>query len=122
MPETKTIAQHIRHLLMSVTLLWALMLNGQEVRAYSLPADNAAAPTSKVAHAPAEKKTVVKQKVSLEATTSFVTLNLQQATLPAPLPAFAAPTDDILPAQTALPKGNGFVAQLFPVTIQPNAP
>ena len=98
------------------------MLNGQEVRAYSLPADNAAAPASKVAHAPAEKKTVVKQKVSLEATTSFVTLNLQQATLPAPLPAFAAPTDDMLPAQTALPKGNGFVAQLFPVTIQPNAP
>ncbi|MEJ8758066.1 RNA methyltransferase [Pontibacter sp. H259] len=119
MPESKTIAQHFRYLLMSVTLLWALMLNGQEVRAYSLPADKAA---SEVAHAPAEKKTVVKQKVSLEATTSFVTLNLQQATLPAPLPAFAAPTDDMLPAQTALPKGNGFVAQIFPITIQPNAP
>ncbi|MBC5773994.1 RNA methyltransferase [Pontibacter sp. KCTC 32443] len=108
---------------MSVTLLWALMLNGQEVVAYSLPADHAAQQaTSKVADAPAEKKTVVKQKVSLEATTSFVTLNLQQATLPAPLPAFAAPTDEILPAHTALPIGNGFVAQLFPTTIQPNAP
>ncbi len=124
MPETKAIAQHIRHLLMSVTLLWALMLNGQEVRAYSLPADNTTKQeASKLTDAPApEHKTVVKQKVSLEATTSFVTLNLQQATLPAPLPAFAAPTDDELPAQTALPVGNGFVAQLFPTTIQPNAP
>lgn len=124
MPQTKTIAQHFRYLLMSVTLLWALMLNGQEVRAYALPADNAAKQdTSKVADAPAsENRTVVKQKVSLEATTSFVTLNLQQATLPAPLPAFAAPTNETLPAHTALPAGNGFVAQLFPTTIQPNAP
>ncbi|MBB6611269.1 RNA methyltransferase [Pontibacter sp. Tf4] len=109
---------------MSVTLLWALMLNGQEVRAYSLPADTSPKQeASTVADAPVpEHKTVVKQKVSLEATTSFVTLNLQQATLPAPLPAFAAPTDELLPAQAALPTGNGFVAQLFPVTIQPNAP
>ena len=98
------------------------MLNGQEVRAYTLPADNATEQNaSKIAHAP-EKKHVVKQKVSLEATTSFVTLNLQQATLPAPLPVFATPTDDILPACTTLPAGNGFVAQLFPTIIQPNAP
>jgi hypothetical protein len=122
MPQTKTIAQQFRYLLMSVTLLWALMLNGQEVRAYTLPAaDTTEQGTAKLAHAP-QKKTVVKQKVSLEATTSFVTLNLQQATLPAPLHAFAAPTDEVLPAQTALPSGNGFVAQLFPTTIQPNAP
>ncbi|NEM99527.1 RNA methyltransferase [Pontibacter sp. BT327] len=109
---------------MSVTLLWALMLNGQEVRAYSLPADNTTKQeASRLSDAPApEKKTIVKQKVSLEATTSFVTLNLQQATLPAPLPAFATPGNEPLPAHTKLPAGNGFVAQLFPVTIQPNAP
>ena len=109
---------------MSATLLWALLLNGQEVRAYTLPADNTTKQeTSRVSHAPAsESKTVVKQKVSLEATTSFVTLNLQQATLPAPFPAFAIPTDEALPAHTVLPSGNGFVAQLFPTTIQPNAP
>lgn len=109
---------------MSVTLLWALMLNGQEVRAYVLPADNTTRQeTPRVTDAPvSETKTVVKQKVSLEATTSFVTLNLQQATLPAPFPAFASPTDEVLPAHTALPSGNGFVAQLFPTTIQPNAP
>lgn len=109
---------------MSVTLLWALMLNGQEVVAYSLPATNAGhQATSKVTDAPvSEKKTVVKQKVSLEATTSFVTLNLQQATLPTLLQAFIAPTDDALTAHSNLPKGNGFVAQLFPITIQPNAP
>jgi hypothetical protein len=122
MPQTNTIAQHFRYLLMSVTLLWALMLNGQEVRAYTLPATKTTEQgATKIAHAPV-KKTVVKQKVSLEATTSFVTLNLQQATLPAPLPVFAAPTDEVLPAHTSLPAGNGFVAQLFPTTIQPNAP
>jgi len=109
---------------MSVTLLWALMLNGQEVRAYSLPADNTTKQeASRLSDTPApEKKTIIKQKVSLEATTSFVTLNLQQATLPAPLPAFATPGNEPLPANTTLPAGNGFVAQLFPVTIQPNAP
>ncbi|HEY4649765.1 MAG TPA: RNA methyltransferase [Pontibacter sp.] len=124
MPKTITIAQHFRHLLMSVTLLWALMLNGQEVRAYSLPAESKAKQeATKVSDAPVQDtKAVVKQKVSLEAITSFVTLNLQQATLPAPLPVFAAPTDELLPAQAAQPIGNGFVAQLFPVTIQPNAP
>lgn len=124
MPKTKTIALHIRHLLMSVTLLWALMLNGQEVRAYSLPAENTTKQeASRLSDAPApEKKTIVKQKVSLEATTSFVTLNLQQATLPAPLPAFATPGNEPLPAHSTLPAGNGFVAQLFPITIQPNAP
>ena len=129
MPKTITIAQHVRHLLMSVTLLWALMLNGQEVRAYSLPADSLPAENttkqeaSRLSDAPApEKKIIIKQKVSLEATTSFVTLNLQQATLPAPLPAFATPGNEPLPAHSTLPAGNGFVAQLFPITIQPNAP
>ena len=124
MPETKTIALYFRHLLMSVTLLWVLMLNGQEVRAYSLPAATATEKgASAIADGPgSENKTIVKQKVSLEATTSFVTINLQQATLPAPLPTFAAPTNDVLPAHSALPTGNGFVAQLFPTTIQPNAP
>ena len=124
MPQTKNIAQHLRYLLMSVTLLWALMLNGQEVRAYSLPAENTSQQAaSTLSDAPAtEKRTVIKQKVSLEATTSFVTINLQQAILPAPFPAFAVPVDELLPAYTALPKGNGFVAQLFPTTIQPNAP
>ena len=123
MPQKSTIAQHLRYLLMSVTLLWALMLNGQEVVAYSLPAEKPVKETNqKVVNAPATEKSVVKQKVSLEATTSYVTINLQQATLPAPFPVFAAPTNDNFSALTAKPTGNGFVAQLFPVTIQPNAP
>ena len=121
MPKAKTISCHVKHLLMSFTLLWALMLNGKEVAAYAPAAQQHN--TQHLATAPAsENKAVVKQKVSLEATTSFVTLNLQQATLPAPFPAFAIPTDEALPAHTVLPSGNGFVAQLFPTTIQPNAP
>ncbi|MFD2246101.1 RNA methyltransferase [Pontibacter ruber] len=118
-----TISYHFRHLLMSVTLLWALMLNGQEVVAYTY--DNAPKQTaSKLASAPgAERKTVVKQKVSLEATTSFVVLNLEQQALePAPLPSFAAPADEVVPAYAARAPGKGFVARLFPITIQPNAP
>ncbi|MHA6246697.1 RNA methyltransferase [Pontibacter sp. CAU 1760] len=104
---------------MSVTLLWALMLNGQEVVAYT-----SATPISKqLASAPAETRTVIKQKVSLEATTSFVALNLPQAVVPLPQqPTFANPADLLLPAYTTIPPGIGFVARLFPIIIQPNAP
>ncbi|GAB3527788.1 hypothetical protein GCM10027443_04730 [Pontibacter brevis] len=125
MPNTKTISYYFKHLLMSFTLLWALMLNGQEVVAYTsaatVPAQQA---DSRLATAPAsENKTVVKQKVSLEATTSFVALNLQQATVPLPQqPSFAKPTDELLPAYTTIPPGIGFVSRIFPITIQPNAP
>ncbi|TXK44944.1 RNA methyltransferase [Pontibacter qinzhouensis] len=109
---------------MSLTLLWALTLNGQEVIAFSTTA-KAKAPvaTTKLATTPdKESKTVVKQKVSLEATTSFVALNLHQAIIPAPVQSFAAPADEEMKSSGLAPPGNGFVAQLFPVTIQPNAP
>ncbi|PRY16297.1 hypothetical protein CLV24_101142 [Pontibacter ummariensis] len=107
---------------MSVTLLWALMLNGQEVVAYSSVPGATQQNSSQLAPE-AESKTVVKQKISLEATTSFVVLSLEQAVEPLPQqPSFANPTDELLPAYTAVPPGAGFVAQIFPVTIQPNAP
>ncbi len=124
MPKVKTIFCHVKHLLMSVTLLWALMLNGQEVVAYTSAATGTAQqPNSKLATAPSETKTVVKQKVSLEATTSFVALNLPQAVVPLPQhPTFANPTNELLPAYTTIPPGIGFVARLFPIIIQPNAP
>ncbi len=109
---------------MSLTLLWALMLNGQEVIAYSASAKaTTPAATAKLATAPdKESKTVVKQKVSLEATTSFVALNLHQAIIPAPAQSFVLPADEEMKSSGLAPPGNGFVAQLFPVTIQPNAP
>lgn len=120
MPKVKTISCHVKHLLMSVTLLWALMLNGKEVVAYSAAANGAA---QQVTAPSPEDKAVVKQKVSLEATTSFVALNLQQAVVPLPQqPTFPNPSDELLPAYTAVPPGAGFVARLFPVIIQPNAP
>ncbi|GHA70480.1 hypothetical protein GCM10007389_24780 [Pontibacter akesuensis] len=107
---------------MSVTLLWALMLNGQEVVAYTSVAGHAQETgTTLASHA--EQKTVIKQKVSLEGTTSFVALNLQQDIAPLPQqPGFARPTDMVLPAYTTVPPGAGFIATLFPITIQPNAP
>ncbi len=122
MPKAKSISCHVKHLLMSLTLLWALMLNGKEVAAYAPAAQQHNA--QQLATAPAsEHKAVVKQKVSLEATTSFVALNLQQAVLPLPQQAaFPNPTDELLPAYTAVPPGAGFVARLFPIIIQPNAP
>lgn len=107
---------------MTFTLLWALMLNGQEVVAYS----SATAPAQtdgQVTHMPNhENKTVIKQKVSLEATTSFVALNLQQAVEPFHMPTFAKPTNELLVGYNTAPSGIGTVAKLFPVTIQPNAP
>ena len=108
---------------MTVTLLWALMLNGQEVVAYTYTAQGTPAKSaSQLATAPQEK-TVIKQKVMLEATTSFVVLNLEQDTLePTPIPAFAKPTDEALPAYAARAPGTGFVARFFPISIQPNAP
>ncbi|WP_230679980.1 RNA methyltransferase [Pontibacter sp. 172403-2] len=124
MPSIKNISCYFRYLLVSFTLLWALMLNGHEVVAYSAaaPATEQQADMQLHTKAKNEKKTLVKQTVSLEATTSFTTLNLQQVLKPLPLPDFAAPTNEALPVASAVPAGAGFAAQLFPVTIQPNAP
>ena len=121
MPKAKSISCHVKHLLMSLTLLWALMLNGKEVAAYAPAAQQHN--TQQLATAPAsENKAVVKQKVSLEATTSFVDLTLQQAVVPFPNQTFAAPSDEALPAFVASLPGAGFAAVLFPITIQPQAP
>jgi hypothetical protein len=124
MPKVNNISSHLKHLLMSVTLLWALMLNGQEVVAYTSLADSAPKQANtRLTDAPDhEKRTVVKQKVSLEATTSFVALNLQQAVEPIAQPTFVRVTNELLPAYTTIPPGLTLVAQIFPITIQPNAP
>jgi hypothetical protein len=123
MPKATKIFCHLRHLLMSVTLLWALMLNGQEVVAYT-SAKGAAPQESNELTSAKEKKTIVKQKVSLEGTTSFVALNLQQDMAPLPQqPAFARPANELLPAAyTAVPPGAGFITRILPITLQPNAP
>ncbi|WP_240676245.1 RNA methyltransferase [Botryobacter ruber] len=123
MPKHYNISYHLRHLLLSFTLLWALMLNGQEVVAYRAPA-KATAPKAVQFNttSDADTRTEVKQKVSLEATTSFVALNLQQAVIPVPNQTFAAPSDEALPALVASLPGAGFAAVLFPITIQPQAP
>ncbi|MBC5993023.1 RNA methyltransferase [Pontibacter cellulosilyticus] len=108
---------------MTFTLLWALMLNGQEVVAYTCSAEATPQQADTRLAEKHENKTVVKQKVSLEGTTSFVALNLQQAVEPLPhQPVFANPTDILLPAYTTIPPSVGFLAQIFPITIQPNAP
>ncbi|GAB3827782.1 hypothetical protein GCM10028895_40450 [Pontibacter rugosus] len=107
---------------MSVTLLWALMLNGQEVVAYSQAVGSTQeANTTLAKHS--EQKAIVKQKVSLEGTTSFVALDLQQAVAHLPEQhSFARPTDLLLSAYTTIPPGAGFTSVLFTITIQPNAP
>lgn len=121
MSKNKTIGYHFRYILMSVTLLWALVLNGQEVTAYGVSAQPAA--TAHVKNcAEQDQKAVVKQIVSLEATTSFITINLQHALQPVPTPGFATPADELLPPYATTIPGNTFVALLFPVTIQPQAP
>jgi hypothetical protein len=123
MPNAANIPHYFRHLLMTVTLLWALMLNGQEVVAYTYSAQGIPAQPTQLATSSQENKTVIKQKVSLEGTTSFVVLNLEQDVLePSPISGFAFPQDEALPAYAARAPGAGFVARFFPISIQPNAP
>ncbi|WP_266204093.1 RNA methyltransferase [Pontibacter kalidii] len=110
---------------MSLTLLWALMLNGQEVMAYTSATGAAQQKNTELTPATDAEKTRVKQKVSLEGTTSFVALkNLQQDLEPLPQqPAFARTATALLPAAyTAVPPGAGFAARILPTTVQPNAP
>jgi hypothetical protein len=61
-------------------------------------------------------------KVWLDATASSVRYLLQQAEAPAPLPAFAAPADEVVPPYAARAPGTSLLSKFFPTSIQPHAP
>lgn len=113
------IVQQLRLFLTAITLLLVVGLNNREVTTYTVP--DAAA--HQVAHAPAaEQHGIVKKKVSLEATSSYLVLQL--AALPANFPRLNFP-DRLIPVKTSyspVVAVSGFYKLFFSTAIQPNAP
>lgn len=127
LPHTKNIGFYFRHPLMAVMLLWALTLPGQEVAVYSfLFHGTTSGAALQVTAAPDGEGTVQEQAVQA----------FEDAKVPSPpvlhlplllnhpllLLVFAAPADEPVPAFAAGAAGIKRLAQLFPATIQPNAP
>ncbi len=113
---------------MWVMLLWALTLPGHELAVYSfLVKGSAAEVASSLKSVSGEQDDFsVKQQavqVFLDANTasSIVLSPLQLFRCVFQLFAFAPPTDD-LPVYTPHAAGAELITQLFPITIQPNAP
>ena len=123
MTEVCTISQKIGFLFTAITLLCVMLLNNQEITTYRPLTENAASDTP--AHlkktASEKDKAVVKQKVSFEATTSYLVLQLVSLTnwpefnFTAPL--IFLPERPVLPVKVAL-----FFSNLLGFNIVPNAP
>lgn len=78
MAEVRTISQKISFLFTAVTLFCVMLLNNQEITTYrTLPKNSAPDASTHLKNTAGEKnQTVVKQKVSFEATTSYLVLQL----------------------------------------------
>ncbi len=113
--------------MLSVSLLWALLLYGQQALAFNIafpPEKEAPAPVQAAAFSStaADSLGQEEQKISREALALQLTFTLHQAVVPLRLPTFAAPTDEEIPSFMAKWHRGGFLARLFPIIIQPNAP
>lgn len=75
MAATRTITQHIRFLFTTVTLFCVLLLNYQEVPTYRIAAAKSKSENSSHLQSSKKSKTVVKQKVSFEATNTYFVLH-----------------------------------------------
>lgn len=129
MLNTKHVGYYFRHPLMAVMLLWALTLPGQEVAFYSFLFHGTSSHTTfQIVSAPSDEDESAVQKQGVQAfqdakVASYPVLHLPQLIKnPVLLLAFAAPTDEPLPAFAARPAGVKLLAQLLPAAIQPNAP
>lgn len=128
MSFTRTISRYLKYPLMWVMLLWALTLPGHELAVYSfLVKGSVSEVVSRLKSVAGEQDDFsVKQQavqVFLHANTaSAIVLSPQQLIRSVfQLFAFAPPTDDL---STYAPNTASaeLLAQLFPITIQPNAP
>jgi hypothetical protein len=121
MIRAKHISQHFRLFLTAVTLLYALTINHQEIPAFATAPEKAPVTALDTAASPEQDKQVLKQKVSFEAVTSFVLLDLAQ-----PLSFFRVPFEAPADLPFTLLKtdfgGTHFFSVLFGHAIQPNAP
>ena len=77
MAASRNITQQIRFLFTAVTLLCVLLLNNQEITTYNLATPKPVSHSeSHLKQSTKKEKTVAKQKVSFEATTSYFVLPL----------------------------------------------
>lgn len=119
MAHVNGIFKHLRLFLTAVTLLCALTINHKEIPAYvPAKAPNTAVDHSSMAGTGTE---VVKQKISFEAVTSSILLDLAQ-----PFSFlrvfFEAPTDVPFRLFRAVFSATHYFSILFADSIQPNAP
>lgn len=121
MRSAKDISKHFRLFLTAVTLLYALTINHKEIPAYVAAPDKAPVTALETTAAPDQDKKVLKQKVSFEAVTSFVLLDLAQPLSFFRVP-FEAPADLPFTLLNIEYSGTQFFSVLFANTIQPNAP
>jgi hypothetical protein len=112
---------HFRLFLTAVTLLYALTINHKEIPAYAAAPGQVPVAAFNTAAAPDQDREILKQKVSFEAVTSFVLLDLAQPLSFFRVP-FEAPADLPFTLLNIAFSGTHFFSLLFANTIQPNAP
>jgi hypothetical protein len=121
MARAPYILKHFRLFLTALTLLCALTFNHKEVPAFAPITGKAPVTAVDQASPERQEKQVLKQKISFEAVTSFVILDLAQ-----PLAflrvLFEAPLDLPFTLYKAAFSPTHFFSVLFADTIQPNAP
>ncbi|TXK36479.1 hypothetical protein FVR03_17635 [Pontibacter qinzhouensis] len=127
MVEYNAISFSFRHILLSVSLLWALLLYGQDVAGYCAPIHTepaTAAFESGNTSNPSDTPLMLQHELSMpnNGLAANGTIDLQQPGTFPQFHAFAAPTDDKLPAGRLRFYGISLLARLFPIIIQPNAP
>ncbi len=120
MANVRTISHPFRFLVTAVTLLCVLLLNHQEITTYR-PAPVKLPGTNTQLHKSAQKQAVVKQKVSFEATTSYLLMPLAQFTDWLP-PVFSRQFSLTPVTAPKTRQGIFLFAMLCASTIVPNAP
>ncbi|MDX5348922.1 MAG: hypothetical protein LPJ89_09320 [Hymenobacteraceae bacterium] len=119
MPKVSSIAKQFRLIFTSLTLLCALALNNRELTTYTLPVS---LPVQEQAVQPKEQKqTEVKQKVTFEATSSYVVLHLEKFVSCLRV-VFTKPLELLQPLFSSADGITGFFRILSATQIMPNAP
>ncbi|KAA3436501.1 hypothetical protein [Rufibacter hautae] len=115
------IQRNWRLLCTSIALLLVLTVNHRTLPAYAHAPASPAEQTELNKQGRDQHSSVVKQKVSLEATTSFVTLQIAEPATFLRL-TFTAPVQALLKTSLGTPYWTSFLQQLATLPISPNAP
>jgi hypothetical protein len=115
------IQRNWRLLCTSIALLLVLTVNHRALPAYALSAATPAEQAAVNQQGHDAKSSVVKQKVSFEATTSFVSLEIAEPTAFLRL-TFLTPVQALVKTSLGTPFWAFFLQQLATLPISPNAP